>query len=105
MKYKILHLPTATYMYWDAGLKTNNRFASLFSQYEIEKGIFSLLNPSPYFESKEIIEDYFAYYKDMAHIPIEDRIDDFIFSEELSNGEGFNFIVEHFEIIEINNEM
>jgi hypothetical protein len=105
MKYKILHLPSATFMY--RHLYKEQKEAHDFFDTEWEYHQTKLLlsgeaeNFSPFFSSREeaqgFINSWFVYF---STYPEEPPIDFFRFDDEDTN---FGFLLEHFEIMEYPN--
>ena len=105
LKYKILHLPTATYMYYEIPLISDGH--TLISQYEYEINRYTLGNMSMFFNSREQAIECLHYW--YANTRNKNRCDEdaFIFSATdiyYPVNRAHNFIMEHFEIVEVNDD-
>jgi hypothetical protein len=111
MGYKILHLPTATYMYRFLDPSFNNskieKYA-LFSQYELELAQYdaTFSTCSTTFSSKELALEHITYWYKTLKDPKYAGAGFLFFENEVVLGPKYiNFLLPYFEIIEVDDEI
>ena len=102
--FKILHLPTATYMYYNPLVSSPGK--ALISQYEfISKRYGSSMNLINLFFSKECAMECLLYWYNELRETNTTGNDAFMFSNddvsEKPENRAYNFILEHFDIVEV----
>ena len=99
MKCRILHLPTATYLYHDPNMNENVRdHAYTYTEHEIDSGKFSMGREglSNIYPSKAIARDVLAVWLKAGTIGTIDNKHGLRFQEEF-----VPLLLEHFEIIKV----
>jgi hypothetical protein len=107
MAYKILHLPTATFMYhslMEATGKTNT--TNFYTQYEIDNGFYTFNNlkekPTQLFKTKSMATRFLDRWEKLKSLENNGNVDELIFDEDTK----YVFSRAHFSIIKVeNNEM
>jgi hypothetical protein len=102
--YKILHLPTATYLYRDPeNTKRKDLYNFIYTQYEIDNGFYAIKGAIDTFCSRKQADKYIDAVVTFKSIckkdPYNDAIPDpFIFTAEDSEETYTNPIKEHFVV-------
>jgi hypothetical protein len=104
MAYKILHLPTGTYMWYslqDGKINTRN----LYTQYEIDNKIYDFINkeekPSMLFKNRGVARRFLDRWVKLSKEENNGCIDELIFDES----EPYIFKRHHFSILEVADEV
>lgn len=98
MKYKILHLPSATCMYYDIGDPSKENY--LFTEFELENNYYTLITKEIVFPNKKTVLKYYdklKYYFNISKLDKYGCPDSFVFYE----GDTNTYLLNHFEIVSL----
>ena len=102
--YKILHLPTATYMWYDLITHSKNikfKHNNIYTHYEIENQFFSCNRPSDEFKSLRTAESYLDGAVHLKEMLMGEGGEPLLFSGE--DAKDYTPIREHFTIVGFKN--
>ncbi len=99
MAYKILHLPTATYMYHSLNIDGKTNTKNFYTQYEIESGYYSF-DDSPatsIFRNRNMASRFLDRWDKLKELEDNDGVDYLLFKDN----EEYVFQRYHFSIIKV----
>jgi hypothetical protein len=101
-KYKILHLPTATYMYHSLGKGGKTDTRNFYTQFEVDNKFydFSDYPATQLFNSKSTATRFLDRWELLATLENNDGVDDLVFEDN----EEYKFKRIHFSVIRVEDE-